>query len=214
MPGIIYVLKNEAMPGLVKIGLTMDSVESRISSLSCSSGVPLPFECHFAAEIPDTVNLVKLEKTLHQLFLEHRINPKREFYKVEPEKVVLALSIGDFKAIIPGKSDIDPIEVQAMEKVKEQRRSRINLTALGINAGDVLILARNEDRTAMELDGGKVSCKGEALSLSAAALKAFQEMGCKSTSVSGSGYWMFEGELLDERRVRLESKQFDEQPAQ
>lgn len=213
MTKLIYVLKNEAMPGLVKIGLTTDSVESRISNLSSSTGVPLPFECHFAAEIPDEVNLVKLEKTLHQLFAEHRTNPKREFFKVEPEKVVLALSIGSFKEVTPGKADIDPVEVQAMEKAKEQRRSRINLAALGIKSGDVLVLARDEAITAVVLDGGKVSLKGETMSLSGAALKALQDMGYKSTSVSGSDYWMFDGELLDERRVRLETKQFAAQSA-
>lgn len=210
MPKIIYVLKNEAMPGLVKIGLTTDSVESRIYNLSSNSGVPLPFECHFAAEVPDTFDLGKLEKTLHQLFAEHRINPKREFFKVEPEKVVLALSIGGFKEVTPGKADIDPVEVQAMEKAKEQRRSRINLSALGINIGDTLVLSRDEEVTATVMPAGKVSYKGEILSLSAAALKALQEMGYKSTAVSGSDYWMFEGELLDERRVRLESMQFEQ----
>jgi hypothetical protein len=213
MPRLIYVLKNEAMPGLVKIGLTTDSVESRISSLSSSTGVPLPFECHFAAEIPEEFNLDKLEKTLHQLFAEHRINPKREFFKVEPEKVVLALSIGNFKEVTSGKADIDPVEVQAMENAKEQRRLRINLTALGIKADDILMLARDESTTATVLDSGKVSYKGETMSLSGAALKALQEMGYKSTSVSGSAYWMFEGELLDERRRRLEAKQFEEPTA-
>ncbi len=212
MPRLIYVLKNEAMPGLVKIGLTTDSVEARIASLN-TTAVPLPFECHFAAEIPESVDLDKLEKTLHQLFSEHRINPKREFFRVEPEKVVLALSIGGFKEVTPGKSDIDPVEVLAMEKVKEQRRARINLAALGINPGDVLVLSRDEDVKVTVLAGGKVDYKGEPMSISAAALKALQEMGYKSTSVSGSDYWMFEGELLDERRVRLESQQFDEQPA-
>nr|WP_246238037.1 GIY-YIG nuclease family protein [Pseudomonas akapageensis] len=172
----------------------------------------MPYECHFAAEIPAEVNLVKLEKTLHQLFAEHRINPKREFFKVEPEKVVLALSIGTFKEVTPGKVDIDPIEVQAMEKAKEQRRSRINLAALGIKAGDILVLARDETITAAVLDGRKVNFKGEPMSLSGAGLKAIQDMGYKSTSVSGSDYWMFDGELLDERRVRLEAKQFEEQP--
>lgn len=209
MPGLIYVLTNEAMPGLVKIGLTTDSVESRIANLSSNSGVPLPFECHFAAEVPDDVNLSKLEKTLHQLFAEHRVNPKREFFKVEPEKVVLALSIGSFKEVTPGKADIDPVEVQAMEKAKEQRRSRINLAALGINPGDILVLSRDEDVTVTVLAGGKVSYKGDTLSLSGAALKALQSMGYKSTSVSGSDYWMFEGELLDERRIRLEAAQFE-----
>lgn len=209
MPGLIYVLTNEAMPGLVKIGLTTDSVESRIANLSSNSGVPLPFECHFAAEVPEDVNLSKLEKTLHQLFAEHRVNPKREFFKVEPEKVVLALSIGSFKEVTPGKADIDPVEVLAMEKAKEQRRSRINLAALGINPGDILVLSRDEAVTVTVLAGGKVSYKGETLSLSGAALKALQSMGYKSTSVSGSDYWMFEGELLDERRIRLEAEQFE-----
>ena len=74
MSNIIYVLTNEAMPGLVKIGLTTDSVESRISQLSAHSGVPLPFECYFAAEVKDCA---KLEKTLHQLFSEGRVNPNR-----------------------------------------------------------------------------------------------------------------------------------------
>lgn len=212
MPRIIYVLTNEAMPGLVKIGLTTDSVESRIANLSASTGVPLPFECHFAAEIPEGVSLEKIEKTLHQLFAEHRINPRREFFKVEPEKVVLALSIGSFKEVTPGRADIDPVEVKAMEKVKEQRRARINLAALGIQVGDELVLSRDENIKAVVLDGNKISYQGEILSLSAAALKALQEMGYRSTSVSGSDYWMFEGELLDERRIRLEAQQFEKAP--
>ncbi|WP_141351571.1 GIY-YIG nuclease family protein [Zoogloea ramigera] len=212
MPKIIYVLKNEVMPGLVKIGLTTDSVESRIASLSTATGVPLPFECHFAAEIPDGVNLEKLEKTLHQLFAERRINPKREFFKVEPEKIVLALSIGGFKEVTPGKTNIDPVEVEAMEKLKEQRRARINLSPLGIEPGAELVLSRDEDVKAFVVPNNKVSYKGEVMSLSAAALKALQEMGYKSTTVSGSGYWMFDGELLDERRVRLEAQQFENQP--
>jgi hypothetical protein len=75
------------------------------------------------------------------------------------------------------------------------------------------MLARDESTTATVLDSGKVSYKGETMSLSGAALKALQEMGYKSTSVSGSAYWMFEGELLDERRRRLEAKQFEEPTA-
>ncbi|MEW9858489.1 GIY-YIG nuclease family protein [Pseudomonas putida] len=214
MPKLIYVLKNEAMPGLVKIGLTTDSVEARISNLSATTGIPLPFECHFAAEIPEGWDLVKIEKTLHQLFAEYRLNPKREFFKIEPEKVVLALSIGNFKEVTPGKADIDPIEVQAMEKAKEKRRSRINLAALGIKVGDILVLSRDEDVTVQVCDGGKVIYKGQAMSHSAAALLALQGMGYKSTAISGSDYWMFDGELLDARRKRLEDKQFEEQPAE
>lgn len=52
-----------------------------------------------------------------------------------------------------------------------------------------------------------MSFEGELISLSGAALKARQERGYKSTSVSGSDYWMYDGELLDEQRIRLEGKQ-------
>ena len=131
MPNIIYILTNEAMPGLVKIGLTTDSVEARIGALSSSTGVPLPFECYFAAEV---ANCERLEKTLHQLFSEARLNPKREFFKVDPEKVVLAIGIGDFKEVTPGRAELDVEERDALETVKA-RRPRLRLDALGIRPG-------------------------------------------------------------------------------
>lgn len=209
MPDIIYILINEAMPGLAKIGLTTDSVESRIAQLSTHTGVPLPFECYFAAEVKDCT---KLEKTLHQLFSENRVNPKREFFKVDPEKIVLAISIGEFKEITPGVAEIDKEEQQALEKAKA-RRPRIKLDALGIKAGDVLTCSRDETITATVVDGGKVNFQGEIISLSAAALKALHSLGYSTPAASGSEYWMFDGELLDERRNRMEAEQFNETAA-
>ncbi len=204
MPNIIYVLTNEAMPGLVKIGLTNDKVELRIAQLSTHSGVPLPFECYFAAEVNDCA---KLEKTLHQLFSESRINPRREFFRIDPEKVVLAISIGDFKEITPGVTEIDKEEQKALEKAKA-RRPPIRLEALGIKPGDVLTCSRDETLTATVVDGGKVNFQGEIQSLSSAALKALHCLGYSTPAASGSQYWMFDGELLDERRNRMEAEQF------
>jgi len=166
----------------------------------------LPFECYFAAEVQDCA---KLEKKLHQLFSESRVNPKREFFKAEPEKVVLAISIGEFKEITPGVVGIDKDEQQALEKAKA-RRPRIKLEALGINPGDVLSCSRDESITATVVEGGKVNFNGEILSLSAAALKALHNLGYKTIAASGSEYWMFDGETLDERRNRMEAEQFDE----
>lgn len=206
MPRIIYVLTNEAMPDLVKIGFTDSDVETRMTDLSRASGVPLPFECYFAAEVNDAT---KLEKTLHQLFAETRVNPKREFFRVDPEKVVLAISIGEFKEVTPGSADVDKEEKEALEKVKA-RRPRIKLEAIDILPGAVLNFSRDESVTATVLEGGKVNFEGEVMSPSAAALKALHRMGYQTPTASGSEYWMFDGELLDERRRRLETEQFDE----
>ena len=207
MPNIVYVLTNEAMPGLAKIGLTEDSVEARITNLSTASGVPLPFECYYAAEVDD---MKRVEKLLHQLFAEHRVNPKREFFRIDPEKVVLALSIGKFNEVTPGEVEVDAEEQAALEKVKS-RRPRLNLAAIGIQPQAVLTFSRDEARTATVVEGNKVILDGEEMSLSAAALKVLKQMDYKTPSASGSEYWMFDGELLDERRRRLEAEQFDDQ---
>ena len=49
--GIVYVLTNPAMPGLVKIGKTSrGSIDVRLNELY-STGVPVPFECAFAGKV-------------------------------------------------------------------------------------------------------------------------------------------------------------------
>ena len=46
--GIVYVLTNPAIPGMVKIGKTSRGMNARLNELY-STGVPLPFECAYAA---------------------------------------------------------------------------------------------------------------------------------------------------------------------
>lgn len=49
--GIVYVLTNPAMPGLVKIGQTKrDKMDARLKELY-GTGVPLPFECQYACRV-------------------------------------------------------------------------------------------------------------------------------------------------------------------
>ena len=172
--------------------------------------MPLPFECYFAAQVKDCT---KLEKTLHQLFSESRLNPKREFFSVDPEKVVLAIGIGDFMEVTPGATPVDQEEKAALEKAKA-RRPRIKLDALGIFPGAVLAFSRDETITATVVEGGKVLFQGQQMSLSAAALTVLHSLGYQTPAASGSEYWIFEEELLDERRKRLEAEQFNASPGE
>ena len=52
MEGSVCVLTNPAMPNMVKIGKTTRNVELRLADLY-STGVPLPFECEYAAKVKD-----------------------------------------------------------------------------------------------------------------------------------------------------------------
>ena len=89
--GIVYALTNPAMPGLVKIGMTSRmEIAQRMKELYSSTGVPLPFECVYACEVKD---FAKAEKALHIAFAPDRINPNREFFKIDTERVIAILEI-------------------------------------------------------------------------------------------------------------------------
>ena len=80
--GIVYVLTNPAMPKLVKIGKTGRGVETRLNDLY-TTGVPLPFECAYAARVED---MDKVEKAFHNAFGQYRVNPRREFLRLNPSR--------------------------------------------------------------------------------------------------------------------------------
>ncbi len=66
--GVVYVVTNPAMPGLVKIGSTKrDDVSLRIGELYTQggAGVPLPFDCVYAVKV---ANYREVEKGLHSAF--------------------------------------------------------------------------------------------------------------------------------------------------
>ena len=209
MSEYIYVLTNEAMPDLVKIGRTND-LNGRLRELY-KTGVPLPFECHYAVVVDDSAAAVDIERKLHLLFAENRINRRREFFRVAPERVVTALSIGNFETyslslneLAESNGDIEQGDIEAVER-EEKRRDRLKLSNIKIPVGTILTFTRDDTITCSTLEDGKVQYNGRRMSLSAAALEVLQrKYHNKTKSVSGSVYWMCDGETLDERRQRLE----------
>ena len=87
--GKVYILTNDLMPGIVKIGYTTQSIKERLKELD-KTGVPWPFKCHFAIE---TDRYKEIESLMHDTFADYRVRSNREFFKISPEKVVAALRI-------------------------------------------------------------------------------------------------------------------------
>ena len=109
--GIVYVLTNPAMPGIVKIGKTTRGMGARLNELY-STGVPLPFECAYAARVDDES---KVERAFHQAFGPYRINTRREFFNIEPEQAI-ALWVngpGGHDACIAGGANQVDVEARA-----------------------------------------------------------------------------------------------------
>jgi hypothetical protein len=115
---IVYVLSNPAMPGLLKIGMTdKTNLSLRMKELY-TTGVPLPFDCVYACIVED--NAV-VEKAMHTKFAKHRINPKREFFKVGARATVKALKKFELQDITSCfRMDFDS---HLLEEEKDARRS-------------------------------------------------------------------------------------------
>jgi hypothetical protein len=206
MKEFVYVLTNEGMPNLVKIGRTND-LDGRLRELY-KTGVPFMFDCHYAVAVEDTAAAIDIEKKLHTLFAENRVNPKREFFHISPERVVIALSIGNYEVVTRSLSDlenpdsgIERADVDATVR-EGKRRSPLKLSKIDVPVGSELVFTRDNSVICTTLENDKVLHNGKPTSLSAAATEILKS----ERTVQGSIYWMYDGETLDERRQRMESQ--------
>lgn len=86
--GFVYILENNSMPGVLKIGMTMRSPTARANELSRVTGVPEPFTLIYYAEVE---NPKAIEAMLHRIFSRHRVNENREFFRADPADIADAL---------------------------------------------------------------------------------------------------------------------------
>lgn len=190
---IVYVLTNPAMPGLVKIGKTTQfEVEDRMKQLY-GTGVPVPFDCAFACQVQ---NATEVEKALHFAFGANRINPNREFFKLEPERVIAILKLLQVDDITQQveqtmESDVTAADIQSAQELKKARRPRMNFHELGMANGSVLAFADDPDVTVTVLDERKVQFGDVVCSLTAATRKVLGL--ADDYTLQPSPYWTFNG---------------------
>lgn len=195
---IVYVLTNSAMPGLTKIGMTNKTeIEKRMKELF-TTGVPVPFDCVYACQVKDAS---EVEKTLHFAFGDARVNPNRDFFQIEPERVVAILKLlkaqditNDVEKQLDSKTDL--IDRQSAENLKKVRRPRprLNFSELGIGIGSVLVFDGNTEEIVKVAADNKVEYKNEICSLTMATRKI---LGLPdNTPLRPAPYWLYNGEKL------------------
>lgn len=197
MNGIIYILTNEAMPGYIKIGFTTGTLDERLKQLD-RTGVPLPFEVYYTCEVEKAH---EDEHWLHAIFSDHRIRDSREFFKMDPERVIIALRRIQIKEITPPPTTATVAEEKEIEK-KKKMRSRFDFKKYGIPVDSEIYFSRDESVKVKVLPGNAIELNGQKTSLSPSAQKL---LGYKNP-VAGTLYWMYEEETLDERRRRMDGE--------
>ena len=190
----VYILTNQSMPGLIKIGITERKVEERMRDLYSSSAVPLPFECYFALEVKDA-KLV--EKKIHHGFDDYRINENREFFEIDPDKAKSILSLVEGTEVTPKTDVVDSAtDQQALDK--QRNKQRFNFASVGISPGEILEFKKDKTITAKVLDDDKIEFEGKSMSLSPAALIVIHRMGYEWTKIAGPQFWCYKGKTLYE----------------
>lgn len=196
MKGLVYILTNSAMPGLVKIGLTTRSdIKQRIQELF-TTGVPLPFECEFACEVE---NCMEVEKALHLAFSPNRILPNREFFKLEPEQPMAILKLFQKKETTEEVTQLleegsTPLDREAAEKLKRQRRPPLDFHLMGIPNGSVLVFLDDVEKniSAVVCSNKRVLYQGKEKSLS----QLTSELLNIDYSVGPTPRWSYQGRSL------------------
>ena len=192
------------MPGLVKIGKTTQAhVDSRMNQLY-TTGVPVPFECVYAIEVEDCS---KVESALHIAFGPSRINPNREFFKIDSEQAIAILKILEQKEVTPQikialDSNVSQAEKDSGKKLK--KRPRMNFSEMGIPPNSELVFKDGEKRVNVK-DERKVIYNNEIMTLTSVT-RIIMDL---DYSVQPSPYWTFEGRLLKDIYDEIYSNEED-----
>ena len=205
--GIVYVLKNQWMPGLLKIGMTTRSeLRSRLDELY-TTGVPERFIAVHASKVRKE-DVKKVERALHKAFDPDRVNPKREFFHITDEDRVLAiLDVIEIEDVTEDATDIlnsgaTPSELEAIVRTKErkdreemekrQKKPTLNFYDLGIKENEHLYFKEDKSKFVTVLNDKKVVYDGEIYSLTAVTMK----LKGLSYAIQPSPFWIYEGKRL------------------
>jgi hypothetical protein len=201
MKEIVYILTNPTIPDLIKIGRTTN-LEDRLRNLSSHSGVPIPFEVFYACQVDDAV---KVERHIHEGFGDHRVNPKREFFRVNPERVLAILKLVEISDVTPTEDVVEDEEDRQTLSRERSRRQTFRFSLVQIPVGSTLHFVRDESITAKVFDDRNIEFEGEITSLSQSTLKILtRNYGKTWLTVRGPDYWVYKDKTLSERKIELE----------
>ncbi|MFN3869134.1 MAG: GIY-YIG nuclease family protein [Hyphomicrobiaceae bacterium] len=205
---IVYLLTSPVMPGLVKIGCTERAIEDRMRELAASSAVPLPFECFLAVDVGSEA--AEVERALHEAFADKRLNPRREFFELSPDRPAAVLRLFVKRAplardVTPSEDVVSSREEQNALDRERERRGSFRFSQVGILPGSLLTSVFDPKFICTVLDDRAVDFRGQRTNLSSAALQIAHETGRNWKSVRGPQFWTYEGRSLVELRDETEN---------
>lgn len=194
MQGIVYILTNPFIPNMIKIGMTTaEDVKIRMAQLY-TTGVPLPFECVYAAKVN---NIENVEKALHIAFGPDRVNPKREFFEIDANQAIAIIKLMELEDVTPQvarqKEQVDEVDRDAGEAYARKKRPRFSFDEMQIPMGSELVNVTNGE-SVLVMTNKTVNFRGQETSLTFATRVILDN----SYHVAPGPYWTYNGKKLRE----------------
>lgn len=195
--GIVYLLTNPVMPGLVKIGMTAQKdIEKRMRELY-TTGVPVPFECQFACKVKKG-DCVKIEKALHAAFAPQRVNANREFFRIQVEQAKAILELFHHTDVTEEVSDEIENDLTDEDKAATKKarlhRPPLNFFEMGMKKGDVLQWKDDPSVTLSVYTERTIIFEGKEMAISAVT----RDLKGSKWYVAPGSYWLYNERLLSE----------------
>ena len=120
--GYIYILSNESLNNILKVGCTERPIEERINELSKSTSIPTPFvlEACFYSK-----NHYLDEANIHKELSNYRINSGREFFKIGITEATEMISrIIGMKPYIIGEQLKNIYRKKELDRIENEKRNK------------------------------------------------------------------------------------------
>jgi hypothetical protein len=150
---------------------------------------------------------VKLERTLHTAFGDHRVRSSREFFRLDPYRAKVIIELLATEDVTPREDLFEDAEsAEAVERATRSR-GRYNFIENGIPVGATLEYASDPAITCQVADESNVLFNGQLTSLSKAAVMANASRGGKARALTGPIWWLYQGETLGSIRDQREAEE-------
>lgn len=185
--GYIYIMTNQCLQNMVKIGYATD-VEERRKQLS-TTALPYDYDVYATYETPGHLEDKKLHKLIDTLNPDLRVSKNREFYLLPPED---AYDLLEAIAMISGSQD----KLKKLKSVPQSttdaknKKPAVNFQKCNIPIGAELVYIDDSNVRVTVVSERKVQYNNEITSLSAVAGSI------RGYSVSGPSFFTYNGKII------------------
>ena len=140
--GVIYILANRYMPGLLKIGQTTRDPETRAREISRATGVPAEFEIIYDEIVSDVDGA---EAAIHAQLAALRVNKLKEFFRIDVRTAIKIVQQTCKMFAVDEVSEADGVEILPQLEKRMRRWLRREIVSVEfVQFSDLCVLRVTE----------------------------------------------------------------------